>query len=77
MAIIPDRDPVGAPNTRSRTRSRNNRIPLIGVLIAFVLGFGLVSLIMQGRPVTGAAPVPTPVAPITAPPSSSPVHPTP
>ena len=73
MTIIPDRDPVGVPNARPRTRSSNNLIPLIGVCIAFVLGFGLVSLAMRGHPVTGN----TTVSPITAPPSSSPDQPKP
>jgi hypothetical protein len=80
MAIIPNRDPVDVPNTRARTRLRNNRIPLIGVLIAFVLGFGLVSLMMHGRVLPGDAAVVTappaaitgPVAPTTTPPPPTP-----
>jgi hypothetical protein len=80
MITIPDRDPVDVPGTRARKRSRNNTIPLIGVLIAFVLGFGLVSLMMHGRTVPGDAPViktspaaiTGPVAPTTTPPPPTP-----
>ncbi len=77
MAIIPDRGPIGVPNAPPRIRSSNNVIPLVGVCIAFVIGFGLVSLFMHERPIAGNAAVPTPVAPITAPPSSSPDQPKP
>ncbi len=67
MTIIPDRDHVDVPIARSRIRSGNRRISLIGVLIAFVLGFGLFSLVTRGPLITGNATVPTPVPPITAP----------
>ncbi len=77
MTIVPDRDPVDLRNARSRKRARNNAIPLIGVLMAFFIGFGLVSLFMRGHPVPGNAAVPTSVAPITVPSSSSPEHSTP
>ncbi len=70
MTIIPDRDPAELATGRSRKRPRSNSLPLIGVFIAFILGFGLVSLFMHG-PVTGVAPV----SPATQ--NGSPVQPAP
>ncbi len=71
MTIIPDRDPAELANARARKRSRGNSLPLIGVFIAFILGFGLVSLFMRG-PITGIATSPatqtgSPVQPIRPP----------
>ncbi len=54
-------------------------IPLIGVLVAFVLGFSLVSLLLYGRILTDdAAVVSSPPAAITAPvaPTTTPTAPT-
>ncbi len=73
MITIPDRDPVDVPGERARTRSRKNTIPLIGICIAFVIGFAFVSLFMRGHDVSSS----TTVAPITAPPGTSPTHTTP
>lgn len=77
MAIIPNQDLVhtDVPIVRSR-----NHYTLIGVLIALVLGFGLVWLVLYGRILTDdAAVVSTPPAAVTAPiaPAPTPTAPTP
>ena len=75
MALNQDRefiDAAGEANARRQAR----RISFIGVLVAFVLGFGLVSLLIYGRILTDdAAVVSTPSSVVTAPAAPTPSTP--
>lgn len=73
MALHQDREFIDA---EADTRRQARRISLIGVLVAFVLGFGLVSLLIYGRILTDdAAVVSTPPSAITAPAAPTPSAP--
>lgn len=73
MALDQDRDFIDA---EADARREARRISLIGVFVAFVLGFGLVSLLLYGRILTDdAAVVSIPPAAVTAPAAPTPSTP--
>jgi hypothetical protein len=72
MAIDQDHDFMDAAD-RVEAQKEARRVSLIGIAVALILGFGLVSLLFYGRILTDHAPVAsTPPAVVTTPATPTP-----
>lgn len=78
MALNHEHDFIDADD-EVEARREARRITLVGVFVAFVLGLGLVSLLLYGRILMDGTVVATPPAAITAPiaPTPTPTAPSP